>query len=208
MFNSDTTNQEALPSTRMLIRSTVLALAGAMLLLVTVVMPAEYGVDPTGVGQLLGLKKMGEIKQSLEAEAAAEGEKAAVPAVAIPAPQPSTPPPAAAPQPEGKEKSHRMEVTLAPNEAAEIKLEMKKGATANFVWYADKGRVNYDIHADSDALKIKYHNYSKGREKRLQGKIEAAFDGFHGWFWRNRTKEIQVVVLETDGEYEDIVRVK
>jgi hypothetical protein len=40
-------------------------------LLVTVVLPAEYGVDPTGIGRVLGLTQMGVIKARLAAEAAA-----------------------------------------------------------------------------------------------------------------------------------------
>lgn len=57
---------------RKLLRSTLLALAIAALLLVTIVLPAEYGIDPTGVGRVLGLTRMGEIKTRLAREAAAD----------------------------------------------------------------------------------------------------------------------------------------
>lgn len=60
------------PSSRKLLRSTLLALAVATLLLVTVVLPAEYGIDPTGTGSILGLTRMGEIKTRLAKEAAAD----------------------------------------------------------------------------------------------------------------------------------------
>ena len=36
------------------------------------VLPAEYGIDPTGVGKLLRLTEMGQIKQQLAEEAAAD----------------------------------------------------------------------------------------------------------------------------------------
>ena len=58
------------PTSRQLIRSTILAVVVAALLLVTCVLPAEYGVDPTGVGGLLGLTQMGEVKMALAEEAA------------------------------------------------------------------------------------------------------------------------------------------
>ena len=61
----------ATPSAGALIRSTLLALALAGVLLVTCVLPAEYGVDPTGAGRVLGLTQMGEVKQALAEEAAA-----------------------------------------------------------------------------------------------------------------------------------------
>lgn len=57
---------------RKLIRSTLIALAVAVLLLVTVVLPAEYGIDPTGIGRMIGLTQMGEIKTRLAKEAAAD----------------------------------------------------------------------------------------------------------------------------------------
>lgn len=57
------------PSTARFLRSLAITLAVAGVIVVTIVMPAEYGADPTGVGQVLGLKQMGEIKQALELEA-------------------------------------------------------------------------------------------------------------------------------------------
>ncbi len=59
-------------SPRRLLRSTLIALAVAVLLLVTVVLPAEYGIDATGVGRVLGLTRMGEIKTRLAKEVAAD----------------------------------------------------------------------------------------------------------------------------------------
>jgi hypothetical protein len=75
MPDADTTNNRLpgeLPSSRRLVRSTLVAASVATLLLVTVVLPAEYGVDPTGVGRVLGLTQMGEIKAALAKEAAAD----------------------------------------------------------------------------------------------------------------------------------------
>lgn len=199
--------------------------AGA--LLVTVVMPAEYGIDPTGVGRITGLKQMGDIKMSLAQEAAAE-EQAAAQAIeqtllnatpiqeAASAPvapaQPSateaSPPaePAANAAPTGR--SDEMALTLAPNEGAEIKVVMQKGEKVTYEWSTDGGKANFDVHGDSQALKIDYHNYYKGKEQRKEGVLEAAFDGSHGWFWRNRTTSPLTVTLKTSGNYTDIKKVK
>ena len=43
------------PSTKRLAISCLVAIAGAAIVLVTVVLPAEYGIDPTGIGRTLGL---------------------------------------------------------------------------------------------------------------------------------------------------------
>jgi hypothetical protein len=60
------------PDKRKLGRSTVFAAVIAVVLLVTVVLPAEYGIDPTRIGRVLGLTQMGEIKVRLAREAAAD----------------------------------------------------------------------------------------------------------------------------------------
>lgn len=60
-----------------LIRSTLLAAGAAGAILVLFWLPAEYGIDPTGVGALTGLTEMGEIKQQLAAEAEADAQAAA-----------------------------------------------------------------------------------------------------------------------------------
>lgn len=69
MYNTDLPNRAELPSSRQLLRSTIIAVVVAAILLVTVVLPSEYGIDPTRVGRVLGLTQMGEIKMSLAREA-------------------------------------------------------------------------------------------------------------------------------------------
>lgn len=84
MYNTDLPTRAELPSTGKLIRSTLVAAVVAVALLVTVVLPAEYAIDPTGAGRLLGLTEMGEIKQQLAEEA--ELDRAATQAAADQAP--------------------------------------------------------------------------------------------------------------------------
>tara|TARA_R110001599_G_scaffold134443_2_gene312295 strand:- start:688 stop:1485 length:798 start_codon:yes stop_codon:yes gene_type:complete len=69
MYNTDLPTRAELPSTGKLLRSTLLAAIIAVALLISVVLPAEYAIDPTGAGRLLGLNEMGEIKTQLAEEA-------------------------------------------------------------------------------------------------------------------------------------------
>jgi len=69
MFNTHKPNLSELPTSEQLARSTATAGIVAIAILFTIVLPAEYGIDPTGIGGMIGLKNMGEIKQSLAAEA-------------------------------------------------------------------------------------------------------------------------------------------
>ncbi|CEG50879.1 transmembrane anchor protein [Stutzerimonas kunmingensis] len=225
MYNNQRPDLSELPSSGQLLRSTLIALIAAGVLLVTVVMPAEYAIDPTGAGRLLGLTQMGELKQTLAEEAATEAQPPAEAALAEPAATTpdkdelvaaqAEPAPAAAPTPAQPEppkvatQQHEVNLTLKPNQATEIKLEMKQGAKANFHWTANGGRLNYDTHGDPyKAPKGFYHGYGKGKNApELQGELVAAFDGKHGWFWRNRTNETVKLTLRTDGEYITIEQV-
>jgi hypothetical protein len=60
-----------------LIRSTLIAAGAAGAVLTLFWLPAEYGIDPTGIGGMTGLTEMGEIKQQLAAEAEADAQAAA-----------------------------------------------------------------------------------------------------------------------------------
>lgn len=205
MYNTDLPNRADLPSTKQLLKSTALAAAVAATLLITCILPAEYGIDPTGIGQAIGLKKMGEIKQQLHQEADAE---ATASVTAAPLEQPTAISTSAANTPLSLQQ-HEMRVTLEPNQAAEIKLSMPKATVVQYRWVTEGGGLNFDTHGDIvNAPKDFYHGYGKGvNQTEDAGQLTAAFDGKHGWFWRNRGKQAVTVTLTTQGAYEKIERV-
>lgn len=233
MFNAQKPDPSELPSSGRLLKSTGVAAAIASALLVFTVLPAEYGVDPTGVGSLLGLTEMGRIKVQLAAEAKADAladAQAPVAELSAPiAPPPadsspaaaSTPPapaagaaaqvapsamPAAPSAPAASAQAtwaDSMTMNLAPDEGYEVKLVMEKGATARFEWFTNGPKVNYDTHGDGAG--VKYHGYEKGTNvERKAGDLTAAFAGNHGWFWRNRSGEPVMITLNTAGAYSEI----
>jgi len=191
-----------LPSTGKLLRSTGIAAAVAAVLLTLVILPAEYGIDLTGVGRLLGLTQMGQIKVALakEAEAAKPAGATTPSPVAAAAPAefvPVIPAPATG-------RRDEMSVTLAPDEATEIKLDMRQGDKARFVWSTNGPRVNFDTHGDGSGRD--YHGYGKGTDTRQEGELTAAFDGRHGWFWRNRSGQPVTITLKVEGAHTGIER--
>lgn len=200
MHNSNIPDQQEIPSSNQLIKSTIWAAVVATVILVTIVMPAEYGIDPTGIGRLTGLTKMGEIKVSLakeiEEDKAADGESVMELASAESL------------RGEGGSASHELELTLEPDQGMEVKVAMRKGAVVNYEWFTDGGNASFDVHGDSRELEIDYHNYYKGNDARREGSIDAAFDGSHGWWWRNRTDKPMIITLRTEGEYSDLKQYK
>jgi hypothetical protein len=204
MYNANKPDASELPSTGRLLKSTGIAVVVASALLVTVVLPAEYGVDPTRVGSLLGLTEMGRIKMQLaqEAEAEAGAQPASPPSAAAPA-TPTTVTPGVASATAGR--TDETVITLAPDQGAEIKLVMEDGAKVAYVWSSSGGAVNFDVHADRPGTP--YHGYGKGSSRREEGQLVAAFTGSHGWFWRNRTGAPVTITLQTSGAYSEVKRV-
>ena len=203
MYNANKPAPSELPSTGRLLKSTGIAVVVASALVVTVVLPAEYGVDPTRVGSLLGLTEMGRIKMQLarEAEAEASAQPASPPSAAAPT-TPTTVTPGVVSAAAGR--TDETVITLAPDQGAEIKLVMENGAKVTYVWASSGGPVNFDVHADRPGTT--YHGYGKGSSKREEGELVAAFTGSHGWFWRNRTGAPVTITLKTTGTYTEVKR--
>jgi hypothetical protein len=196
MFNVEKPSLEELPSSAQLLKSTIIAAAGAAVILVTVILPAEYGIDPTGAGRVLGLAEMGEIKQELADEA--ERDRA------VHSDQSSSLIDdvfglfvgTAHAQDAWKD---TVTFTLPPGEYTEVKLDMEEGDTAEYAWIAEGGRINFDLHAHGNGQSV---DYEKGRGKTSgDGSIEAPFAGEHGWFWRNRDKADVTITLKLKGTY-------
>ena len=216
MFNSKQPSLDDLPTHQQLLRSTALAFISAIFLLVTVVMPAEFAIDITGAGRLLGLTQVGEVKAQIKAEQEPEdalksGSEIAsspesvqvVPATVIDTPVSVSDNSALA------IRRDQQVIELKPNQGAEVKMQMQKGQTVKYYWTANGGKVNYDAHGDPiDAPKGFYYGYGKGRSiGDDSGTLIAEFDGKHGWFWRNRSDKTVTITLKTQGEYANIKRV-
>lgn len=202
MHNAPKPNIEDLPTKAQLRRSTIIATIGAIVIGVGVYLPAEYGTDPTGVGSILGLTEMGEIKQQLAAEAAADealhgGDESSSLTNDIFGLFVST--------------AHAQEAwqdeitfTLAPGEFTEIKATMEEGATMTYAWTSTGGRINFDLHAHAGGEDV---TYERGRGQTSgEGSFETPFAGDHGWFWRNRDDADITVILQLRGDYSEIVR--
>ncbi|MBN9292222.1 MAG: transmembrane anchor protein, partial [Hyphomicrobium denitrificans] len=143
MYNTDIPTRAELPTSKQLLRSTIIAIFAAAGILVTIVLPAEYAIDPTGIGRALGLAEMGEIKIQLAEESERDrirDQQGDNPA-ATPSPDRRSSllgrvfahlvigPAAAQTVPAGRKEETR--IMLKPSEGTEIKLVMKKGAKVN-----------------------------------------------------------------------------
>ncbi|WP_454280361.1 hypothetical protein [Sphingomonas sp. Marseille-Q8236] len=187
-------------SPRTLARASLAALTGGAAILVLFVLPAEYGLDPTGVGHAIGLTALTAPVEEEEAPAA-PFPKGAAPVAVAPQTQASidktTP-----------WRSDERTVTIAPHQGVELKAEMKAGDALQFRWTAT-GPVKMDMHGETSMTADSFTTYWKQRGMRsAQGSFTAPFSGIHGWYWRNQGETPVTLTLKTDGFYAKLFQPK
>ena len=192
MFNANRPSLEELPTTAQLLKSTIIAALSAVVILVCVVLPAEYGIDPTRVGSTLGLTEMGEIKSQLAEEAEMDHQSSLLDEIlgAFVG---------KAHAQEAEQWRDEITITLEPGESAEWKMAMTKGQQAFYRMTVTGGAVNFDMHGHGDGQNA---TYEKARGSTgSEGPLTAEFDGDHGWFWRNRDNADITIKLQLRGDY-------
>jgi hypothetical protein len=172
---------EGLPSNRSLVKASLVALGIASALLVVAILPAEYGIDPTGLGKRLGLTAL----HATDAKAAAARgplQKSATPY-----------------------RTNSLTVQLAPHQGTEIKAVMEQGQSFVFQWKSEGGPVHFDMHGEPPNAKGSFTSFWIGESQAsASGTFEAPFKGVHGWYWENRGDTPVTIHLKTSGFYETL----
>lgn len=193
------------PSTKSLLKATAIAIIISCVLLITIVLPAEYGVDPTGIGTRLGLNKLGEAAEEKQAVNEVPASEEKVDAVGQPLKAVDG---RMLTKHEGDYRVETMTVTLAPGTGAEIKARMKGGESFVFHWAVTGGEVASDFHGEKlNAAKDEYTSYwIDGAMSRASGSFTAPFEGRHGWYWLNRSDKPVTVTVKVTGFYQELFR--
>lgn len=166
-----------LPSKGALAKPTGIALAVALILLFTAVLPAEYGFDPLRTGALLGLTG---ISQAGDVSGV-KGRAAATPApgqTGVYSPEPKL------------YKVDSEDFQLHPGEGVEMKYHLQKGAVMVYGWKAS-GKLAFEFHGEPDQKPNKdyfesYQLDDKVGKDASYGSFTAPSTGIHGWFWHNK----------------------
>ena len=197
-------NSHHLPSLTQLTKATGISLIIAAAILVAAVLPAEFGIDPTGIGKTLGLTKMTSPVTATAPVIAPVAPVATkpVPIVAATVAQAQT---ATVTKSAVPFRSDEISLTIQPTEGVEVKATMRKGEQFVFNWEVEGGKVNFDMHGEPPNAGNKFTSYWKDKEQAsAQGTFVAPFDGTHGWFWRNRGDKPVTVKVKVSGFYEKL----
>lgn len=191
--------------------------AVALVLLFVVVLPAEYGYDPTRLGGALGLTEMGgkgkaggeglvveDILSANDSLAAATGTDADTP---IPLPNPAISQIEATPP-----KTETMRIELDFDGRTEVKVEMAKSKVVLYSWKVTGGDVYVDFHGHDPAKGNNFWvRYEEAGQEEGQGvsarngSLVAPFDGQHGWYFLNLAQGPITIDLTVTGYFDRLV---
>lgn len=159
------------PSAKKILVATGGALAVAGLLLVTVILPAEYGIDWLGTGRLLGVSALADVRPGVVAFQEAE------------------------------HRTDARQFVLGPFESVEYKYRINKGGSMLFDWKATGPVVAELHSEPDGAPKGYAETFDKQESAASNGTYTAPFSGIHGWFWENLTTKEVTISLTTAGFY-------
>lgn len=165
-------------STKSLINALIVALVIAAILFITIVLPAEYNIDPTGVGQRLGLTVFA-VAPPTDIFALSDESSA----IAF--------------------REDETTIIVPASDALEFKFHLEQFGSLAYEWSTDNGVLYFDLHGEPQGDSNGYFvSYASATNSDMKGSITAPFSGSHGWFWRNSSGEDVTVSLKTQGNYE------
>ncbi|MGD8289495.1 MAG: hypothetical protein PVI31_12785 [Gemmatimonadota bacterium] len=170
------------PSKAKLLLATAVALVVAGIVLVTVVLPAEYDVDPLGTGEALGLVVL-------------SGGGGVAPAIPVRSD-------GLIDQSEGYRLDRRA-FELGPGEFVEFKYRLEAGQAMVYSWEASYW-VRSEMHAEQDGATPGTAEFFEVVERGLyrNGSYVAPFSGIHGWYWLNENDRPVTVTLNAAGFFD------
>ena len=165
------------PSKAKLAWATLAAVVVAGVVLVSAVLPAEYDIDPLGIGEALGLRVL------------------------------ATPGSGPIPVLEGAiiaaRSSYRLDrrtFVLEPEGWVEYKYRLEEGRSMVYSWTATHW-VRSEMHSEADGAPEGTAEFFEVEEQTVarHGSYVAPFPGIHGWYWLNETDDTVTVTLDASG---------
>jgi hypothetical protein len=189
-----------------IIKALIIAIVISAVLLVGAVLPAEYGIDPTGIGRTLGFTRLYSPSDSsaavarvlyprLKMEQAGSDKGVKKPVEA------DNPPPSQ--QYEIREDS--VQVTVPAGKGIEYKIYMLRHGQVKYEWTTDKDVVYVDFHGEVNQEQVTsdvyYESYTLAYADNMVGTLLAPYEGKHGWYFRNNGKSDIIVTIRLKGQY-------
>jgi len=208
-MNDNATEQQAASGRKIAIGAGVGALVAAAILF-AFILPAEYGVDPTGIGGSLGLTQMNaEPSRTIEVVDVLGGNEALqsveIPDFGEPVPLPN---PGIHQLHTSVPRTDTITVKIEAEGETEVKTVLPQSQVILYTWATDQGAIYSDFHGHDPALGndfwVRYLEDEQGSSGH-SGSLVAPFSGEHGWYWLNYNEFPVTVTLTVTGYHEDII---
>lgn len=158
-----------------LIKASMIAVVLAAVVFITLVMPAEFGQDPTGIGKQLGLTAIAEAEEKTVIQYADNS---------------------------GELREDTIEVVVPAGKGIEYKLFMEKFQKVEYEWLSAGDAIYFDLHGEPKGDTTGYfESYAIATLPEMKGSFTAPFTGTHGWYWKNTSAEDVQILLQTKGQY-------
>lgn len=145
----------------------------AVIVLVTAILPAEYNIDPTGIGHKLGLTVLAQSKEAVSAENTALKSQ----------------------------DEHQVTVTVPAGRGIEYKFQMQAFQKMTYEWSSAQA-LYFDLHGEPQGDTTGYfESYAIATLSEMKGSFTAPFAGSHGWYWKNTSAQAVDVQLKVSGEF-------
>lgn len=166
-------------STKTLIKSSIAAAVLAVLVFIGIILPAEYNIDPTNIGQKLGLTIL---SNSLEQNTSADiNDNISL------------------------QEQHVVEVSVPAGKGIEYKFHMNQYEKMQYEWYTDGAAVHFDLHGEPEGDTTGYfESYAIASSNEMKGSFTAPFTGSHGWYWKNTSDKSVAIQLSVEGQFKVI----
>lgn len=159
-------------STQALIKVTAIALLVSALALMIIILPAEYNIDATGIGEKLGLTVLANPIAENIVNTGFE------------------------------QTSQIIEITVPAERGVEFKFSMLQHQKMQYEWQTDGEVLYFDLHGEPEGDTTGYfESYAIATLSAMKGSFTAPFSGSHGWYWKNKSSKPVQVKLTVTGEY-------
>lgn len=174
-------------SIKSLLISLISSIILAIIILLIAVLPAEFNIDPTGLGKKMGLTVL----------AKTDNDSTKPTVISCPEPAQATGQKTAMAQwPDS------VMITVPAKKGLEYKFHINKGDKLEFVWKTDGAALYFDFHGEPQGNTTGYFkSFKESTQSESSGSLIAPFTGSHGWYWENKTNKAVIINLKTRGQY-------
>jgi hypothetical protein len=179
------------------------ALLVATVIVVCFILPAEFRIDPTGIGRMTGVIRLAGAKTVTASEVQAPPDASGATGAAVR-------------YYESGYRSDFVDIPLTSGDTGlsgselEYKVHMKGGGTIAYSWTVtgleNPEEFYYDFHGEAPAkeqgAEATVVEYRQATGLKSSGTLVAPFDGVFGWYLQNQSVKPVVVRLKISGFYE------